>query len=306
MNETPRPRETASGAVAWPPQSRTGRAFAHIPGASGPGLPHRSDGRSPHTPRGARFPGPPGRPGTSPPVPGRPAVVLSLCAVLFAFLTWQLVARGPLRRLDERLGVRPHDGAGLPHPLAEFFSDLGNTSVAVPVLAVSAAVTWWVRRGTGRVAWWPALTALFAILVVPALVLPLKEIFDRPGQPSAEGLGYYPSGHTATATVAYGVALLLLLAGPVPPHRRDVRRALTATWLLLVVCVSYGLVRQGYHWPLDVAASWCLGGAVLQVVAVVLVRTRVRVRERPRTQAPDDATRRQERRADEPEPGDVA
>ncbi|MFJ4437470.1 phosphatase PAP2 family protein [Streptomyces sp. NPDC088923] len=303
MNETPRPRETAGGAVAWPPQSRTGRAFAHI-GAPGPGHPHRSDGRPPHTPRGARFPGPPGRPGTSPPVPGRPAVVLSLCAVVFALLTWQLVVHGPLRRLDERLGVRLHDSVGLPHPLAEFFSDLGNTAVAVPALALcAAAVTWWVRRDTGRVAWWPALTALTAILVVPALVLPLKEIFDRPGQPSAEGLGYYPSGHTATATVAYGVALLLLFAGPVPPHRRDVRRALAATWLLLVLCVSYGLVRQGYHWPLDVAASWCLGGAVLQVAAVVLVRAR----ERPRTPVRDGRARRQrERRADDPERGDVA
>ncbi|WP_435246188.1 phosphatase PAP2 family protein [Streptomyces sp. NRRL F-5630] len=304
MNQTPRPRETASGAVAWPPLSRTGRAFAHTPGAPGPGHPHRSDGRPPHTPRGARFPGPPGRPGTSPPVPGRPAAVLSLCAVVFALLTWQLVARGPLRRLDERLGVRLHDGTGLPHPLAEFSSDLGNTAVAVPVLALcAAAVTWWVCRGAGHVAWWPALTALVAILVVPALVLPLKEIFDRPGQPSAEGLGYYPSGHTATATVAYGVALLLLFAGPLTPHRRGVRRALTAAWLLLVLCVSYGLVRQGYHWPLDVVASWCLGGAVLQVVAVVLVR----VRERPRTRVRDDAAGQPpERRAGEPESGDVA
>jgi undecaprenyl-diphosphatase len=200
--------------------------------------------------------------------------------------------------------VRLHDGAGVPHPLAEFFSDLGNTAVAVPVLAVCAAiVSWWVRRDTGRLAWWPALTALAAILVVPALVIPLKEIFDRPGQPSAEGLGYYPSGHTATACVAYGVALLLLLAGPAAARGRDLRRALTATWLLLVLCVSYGLVRQGYHWPLDVAASWCLGGAVLQAVAVVLAR----VRERPRPRERDGESRpRGERRVQEEEGGDVA
>ncbi|WP_433340452.1 phosphatase PAP2 family protein [Streptomyces sp. CA-253872] len=222
--------------------------------------------------------------------------------MVFALLTWQLVARGPLRRLDERLGVRVHDGAGLPRPLAEFFSDLGNTAVAIPVLAVcAAAVTWWVRRAAGRFAWWPALTALAAILVVPALVLPLKEVFDRPGQPSAEGLGYYPSGHTATASVAYGVALLLLLAGPVAPHRRGTRRALGAAWLLVVLCVSYGLVRQGYHWPLDVAASWCLGVAVLQVVAVVLVRMRERQRAGEET-----ARGRRERHAEQQERDDVA
>nr|WP_324603491.1 phosphatase PAP2 family protein [Streptomyces sp. SPB074] len=209
-----------------------------------------------------------------------------------------------MRRLDERLGVRLHDGAGPPHPLAEFFSDLGNPTVAFPVLAVCAgAVTWWVRRETGRAVWWPALTALGALVVVPVLVLPLKEIFDRPGQPSAEGLGYYPSGHTATASVAYGVALLLLLAGPVAPRHRGVRRALAATWLLLVLCVSYGLVRQGYHWPLDVAASWCLGGAVLQVVAVVLVRVRARPGAAVRG---DAASSPLERRVDEAERGDVA
>lgn len=46
----------------------------------------------------------------------------------------------------------------------------------------------------------------------PALVAPLKEWTDRPGTPAVPpAVGYYPSGHTATAVVAYGAATVLLL-----------------------------------------------------------------------------------------------
>ncbi|GAA3295346.1 hypothetical protein GCM10020295_22300 [Streptomyces cinereospinus] len=36
------------------------------------------------------------------------------------------------------------------------------------------------------------------------------------------------------------------------------RRALVAGCLALNLGVGFGLVRRGYHWPLDVLASWCL------------------------------------------------
>lgn len=64
MSETARSRETGDDPGTGLPQRRTGHAFAHPP--------HRSDGRPPQTPRGARQPDPGGRPGTIPPVPGRP------------------------------------------------------------------------------------------------------------------------------------------------------------------------------------------------------------------------------------------
>ena len=51
---------------------------------------------------------------------------------------------------------------------------------------------------------------------VPALVVPLKELIARPG-PLTGAAGYYPSGHTATAAVAYGArpcSCLPVLAAP--------------------------------------------------------------------------------------------
>ena len=94
--------------------------------------------------------------------------------------------------------------------------------------------------------------------LVPALIVPIKELTARPGTPvMPPGTGYFPSGHTATAAIAYGGATLLLLpwlrSGPT-------RRALLVTCATLVLAVSFGLVRRGYHWPLDVVASWCLCG----------------------------------------------
>ncbi|MFD8432409.1 phosphatase PAP2 family protein, partial [Streptomyces coelicoflavus] len=42
---------------------------------------------------------------------------------------------------------------------------------------------------------------------------------------------------------------------------------------VLVLGTSYGLVRRGYHWPLDVVASWCLGAVLLAGVRLVVHRT---------------------------------
>ncbi|SEE17634.1 undecaprenyl-diphosphatase [Streptomyces sp. 2112.3] len=261
-----------------------------------------------------------------PPVPRRPTLFPSaapsgrgfprfppltaglLSAVLFAVLTWQVAGHGPLRILDERLG-RAVAAGSLPAGLAEFFADLGNTAVALPVLSVVmvwAGWTGWLGRrgvrsmegvkgmegsaGTGRgpapVRWWlPPLAAGLALAAVPALVVPLKLWIARPGPPEMAGAApaFYPSGHGATAAVAYGVAGLLLLRGrrgtravegvaaarPRPPAATSTATpSVTATVVTVLVPllnagVGIGLVRRGYHWPLDVLGSWCLAGVLL-------------------------------------------
>lgn len=84
------------------------------------------------------------------------------------------------------------------------------------------------------------------------------------------GTGFYPSGHTATAAVAYGAATLLLL---------PLLRTAGARGALLCVCaalnagVAFGLVRRGYHWPLDVVASWCLCAVLLSCLWLLVSRS---------------------------------
>lgn len=220
--------------------------------------PHDSHTQCAPTPQGSR-----------PPVPGRPPLLLSLCALLFALLTWQVVADGPLRRVDERVG-RDLAGSRFPDRVAEFLADLGNLVVAVPVLVAVVAYVGLRGRRAGAYRWWLApVAAGGAMALVPLLVVPLKAVVGRPGPPGMAGDGYYPSGHTATATVAYGAAALLLL-----PLLRGAygRLGLLAGCAVLNLGVGFGLVRRGYHWPLDVVASWLLLAMLLRAMVGVIAR----------------------------------
>ncbi|MFF8396581.1 phosphatase PAP2 family protein [Streptomyces sp. NPDC016172] len=201
-------------------------------------------------------------------LPGCVALLLALPVLLFALVTWQVAADGPLVRLDERLSRLLVN----PDRCSELLADLGNVQVAVPVLAVALGYVAVRDRRAGTDRWWlPVAAAVLLMVLVPALVVPLKELTDRPGTPAEPpGTGYYPSGHTATAAVAYGSATLLLL----PRLGTDLaRRALITLCAALVLGASYGLVRRGYHWPLDVVGSWCLCAVLLASLWLFLRRT---------------------------------
>ncbi|MGW9030250.1 phosphatase PAP2 family protein [Streptomyces sp. NPDC055722] len=209
--------------------------------------------------------------GRRPPVPGRPAclpALSALAALLFLLITWQVSVHGPLLRLDERLsGTLTHPGR-----LSEFLSALGDVSIALPVLAgVLIGIAWHDRlEGTDR--WWlPPAAAAGTMAAVPALVVPLKALIARPTPPiMGPATGLYPSGHTATAAIAYGSATLLLWPRLRTPQAR---RGLLGVCLCLNLGVAFGLVRRGYHWPLDVLASWCLCTVLLSLLWGVLSRS---------------------------------
>lgn len=222
-------------------------------------------------------PKPPGRPTTrsdrpprNHPCSGAAAffiLLLGIPALLFALITWQVVEDGPLLRVDERVSQ------ALIHPdrPSAALSDLGNATVAIPVLVLALLWSAWRARRGGTDRWWlPSTAAAVLMALVPALVVPLKELTDRPGTPVVPpATGYFPSGHTATAAIAYGAATLLVL-----PFLRSARtrRALVIGYVLVVLGVSYGLVRHGWHWPLDVVASWCLSADLLLLFRLFLAR----------------------------------
>ncbi|WP_329098789.1 phosphatase PAP2 family protein [Streptomyces sp. NBC_01439] len=254
MSETPRSRDSGGDTSTGLPQHRSGHAFAHTP--------HRSDGRSPQTPRGARQPDLGGRPGTIPPVPGRPAtplLIAALCGLFFSLVTWQVLVSGPLLTPDHALSrtlVRT-----VPDSVTERLSDLGDIPVAVPVLILAMAYS--ARRGRALAAG----AAGLAMALVPALVIPFKAWTARPGPLEPWAAGYFPSGHTATAAVAYlGAALL------VRPYAR--RAWPTAAALVLTGATAVGLVLRGWHWPLDVLASLLLCTPLLLGVAWAVRRGR--------------------------------
>ncbi|WP_372462574.1 phosphatase PAP2 family protein [Streptomyces thermodiastaticus] len=197
--------------------------------------------------------------------PAWPVLLAGLPALLFALITWQVTGDGPLLDADRRVS------RAVLHPdrLSELLSDLGNVEVAVPVLVLAAGYAAWRGRRAGVPRWWgPPAAAVVPAAVLPAVVVPLKDWTHRGGTPvMPPGDGYFPSGHTATAAVAYGAAALVLLLW-VRSHRA--RGAVVTVWGVLVLAVSYGLVRRGYHWPLDVVAGWCLSAVLLVVLRAVL------------------------------------
>jgi undecaprenyl-diphosphatase len=130
--------------------------------------------------------------------------------------------------------------------------------VALPVLLAAAAYAVWRARSPG-----PAIRAGLVMAAVPAVVVPMKWALARPG-PLTDATGYYPSGHAATAAVAYCGAGLLL----VPYVRHRYRTLPLVAAVLLTAANGAGLVLHGYHWPLDVAASWCLSALLLRGVLV--------------------------------------
>ncbi|WP_246530727.1 phosphatase PAP2 family protein [Streptomyces bathyalis] len=182
--------------------------------------------------------------------------------MLFALVTWQVAVGGPLVGADMWLG-NALQRTSPPDAVAEACADLGNLVVAVPVLV--AAMTYALVTGGAR-RWLPPLCLALALAFTALAVTVVKLWLGRPGPPG--GTNYYPSGHTATAAVAFGgAALLFSLTVRRPPYW-----PLPAAAALLTLACSAGLVWRGYHWPLDVVASWCLSWVVLTSAAALMLR----------------------------------
>ncbi|RFU83317.1 phosphatase PAP2 family protein [Streptomyces triticagri] len=196
-----------------------------------------------------------------------------MLAVLLALTSWAAAVDGPVRRADERLAgeLRGHELQAQP---GEFFADLGGMAVALPVLAAALAAAALLGRRAGRPRWWfPVVAGALAMATVPLLVAPLKALVGRDGPPGmTSGEGFFPSGHAATAVVAYGAALLVLRPSLPPLRTPRGRREVAVAHGLLMTFIGLGLVRRGYHWPLDVIGAWCLGGMLLLLLRTALDR----------------------------------
>ncbi|MEE1785573.1 phosphatase PAP2 family protein [Streptomyces sp. SP17BM10] len=192
-----------------------------------------------------------------------------VAVVLLVLVSWQVLVDGPLLGLDRwvRHGVATaHHALHSPWPngLGHGLSDLGSTVPAIPVLLAGGGLAAWRARRAGAARWWlPLPVAALTAVLIPLLVVPAKAVFARPGplgDPLLPGQwGWYPSGHTATATLSYGVAVLLLAR----TTGTRVARGLRAAAVLLAAGTGAGLVWSDFHWVLDVVASWCLAVLVL-------------------------------------------
>jgi undecaprenyl-diphosphatase len=189
--------------------------------------------------------------------------------LILAILTINVLVHGPLVTLDERIREavlpRAHSPAwrwlsDTPHGPAPLLTDLGMTTVAVPILA-AVALALAIRRHTIR----PVLIALTGVALLLGTVIPAKILIARPGPglpPVSPGaLGVFPSGHTSTACICFSLAVLMLVAGQPARTRYLALAGLGLLWL----GVGAALVWCDWHWFTDVAAAWILSALLIQL-----------------------------------------
>jgi membrane-associated phospholipid phosphatase len=189
--------------------------------------------------------------------------------LILILLTIDVLASGPLVAADHHIRAAVQARATSPRWLwlsqgrlapAQLLVDLGNNQVAIPVLAVCALIAV-IGRRTLR----PMLAAAAGVVLLLATVVPAKILIGRSGPGfgpvPAGSLGVFPSGHTSTSSVCYGLAVLLLV--PVLPAR--FRAPAVAAVAAVCLLVGLALVWCDYHWFTDVLAGWALSGIIIQV-----------------------------------------
>lgn len=188
-------------------------------------------------------------------------VAAVLVAVPFFTLLFQVVAEGPLTRLDGRLADRLNDAV---HANRAALAVLRAVTLfgSTPVLTVvTIAAVWFVAtRRLHRLATFLVVTtaggALLNTLVKLAVARP-RPVVDHV---VATAFGKsFPSGHAMSSTVVYGALLVALL----PMVRRGRRPVVVGLAIALVLLVGTSRLLLGVHFLSDVIGGYVLGLAWL-------------------------------------------
>lgn len=107
-----------------------------------------------------------------------------------------------------------------------------------------------------------------------AVYKPMKHLFLRARPEQALHLveqgGYsFPSGHSVTSVVVYGLLLYLIRK-----HCKNtaLRNTLSVLCCVLMVAIGPSRIYVGVHWPTDVLCGWLIGLGVLFIAIMILER----------------------------------
>lgn len=187
---------------------------------------------------------------------------LPLAALLLVLVLVMALVGGPHAALDEATiralaGVRAD--APLLTSLAIAITWAGSAYATLGGAALAALWSWVKNRRRSAV--WLVATVGGGRLLADGL----KLLVDRP-RPHFEPWPVpvhslsFPSGHATNSMLAF-TAIAYVLASP--PRRTLAVRA--AILLSLIIGITRPFL--GVHWPSDVIAGWCLGGAVVWLAA---------------------------------------
>ncbi len=132
-------------------------------------------------------------------------------------------------------------------------------SVLVVFLFAAVVCGYWTFTGNHRAA------VLLLGSTVGALLLNdlLKRVFDRARpdailQSARVFSSGFPSGHAALSCATY-LSAAILIASTTAAHRARIFLLWSAA--LIVVAIGFSRIYLGLHYPTDVLAGWCVGGA---------------------------------------------
>jgi len=130
------------------------------------------------------------------------------------------------------------------------------------------AVAWLIGQGRRR----QALVFGVTVILAQALSEVLKAWIDRPRPTLVSRLDLvysssFPSGHALMTPVVYLTLACVLAQGR---RRPGEGKWLFGPAILLTIAVGLSRLVLGVHWPTDVLAGWCLGGAIAMAAALVL------------------------------------
>lgn len=84
-----------------------------------------------------------------------------------------------------------------------------------------------------------------------------------------EGGFSFSSGHSITSMFVFGMLIYLVRTNV---KNRTAANVWTVILAIPMICIGLSRIYLGVHYPSDVLAGWCLGAAVIAVMAAVLER----------------------------------
>jgi undecaprenyl-diphosphatase len=202
---------------------------------------------------------------------------VALLGTVFAVILDSVLERDGISAVDDpALSYAVHHRSAVATTVFHAFTRVGDP-VPISVLALLGGLALAYAARSRR----PLVVTAIAAVGVQALVFGIKALVARPRPVPAYALdtagGYsFPSGHSTSSLVIFGVLAWLLSARVRPTWARVAVWALAA---LLVLGVGSSRVYLGVHHPTDVVAAWLLGAAWL-VTVIVSVSTVGRLRTR--------------------------
>ena len=199
---------------------------------------------------------------------GRPPWwLMAVALVVGSLVTADVLARGPLERLDLRVSEIVSDWGlrdSAAYPVVWVVTQVGGRATILVVLAALVGYLAWRRR-----AWLPLVRVGTALAVLTAGVYALKFGIGRtaPGFPGSflfhDDGASFPSGHVANAVLMWGIAYWQAVEYGLPIR---VQHAFWALAMLGPVVTGLAMVSLDFHWATDAVVGGAVGILLLGVV----------------------------------------